>query len=223
MCFFAFCSHTASIDQESHCGVKEDRSEDKFFEVQSNDISAKSASSYHPDDRNTVEKDKPIQIFWAGQIRRRNVFYARVSSYKIVLEYITTFIIASWINQILEIKIIYEWYPFYEVFCSYFPINPERKYCETGCIHLRVPSMTPLAVDSSDEDYSCYNPDDTVEKQKPIAKIDQKGKKERRIKTVRGYKCYADIQFSHEGLKTSSDFMNCVNSPEIGQVKFDEK
>lgn len=32
---------------------------------------------------------------------------------------------------------------------------------------------------------------------------------------MRGYKCYADIQFSHEGLKTSSDFMNCVNSPEI--------
>lgn len=61
MCFFAFCSHTASIDQESNCGVKEDRSEDKFFEVQSNDISAKSASSYHPDDRNTVEKHKPIQ------------------------------------------------------------------------------------------------------------------------------------------------------------------
>lgn len=59
-----FCSHIASIDQKSHCGVKEDRSEDKYFVsdvVQNSDISAEPASSYHPDDRNTVENDKPIQ------------------------------------------------------------------------------------------------------------------------------------------------------------------
>lgn len=29
--------------------------------VQNSDISAEPASSYHPDDRNTVENDKPIQ------------------------------------------------------------------------------------------------------------------------------------------------------------------
>lgn len=59
-----FCSHITSIDQDSHCGVKEDRSEDKYFVsdvVQSSDISAEAASSYQTDDRNTVQNDKPIQ------------------------------------------------------------------------------------------------------------------------------------------------------------------
>lgn len=46
--------------------------------------------------------------------------------------------------------------------------------------------MTPLAVDCSAEEYSCYNPDDTVEKEKLISTKVKKRKKERQIKTVRG-------------------------------------
>lgn len=118
-------------------------------------------------------------------------------------------------------------------FCSYSLLGPKTIYSETS-MHSKklklfkknrpyyrdrfysiVPSMTPLAGDGSAEADSCYNPDDTVEKEKPIAKIDQKEKIERRIKTVRGYKFNTEIHFSHAGLKTRSDFMNCVNSPEI--------
>lgn len=83
------------------------------------------------------------------------------------------------INQILEIKIIYEWYLFYEVFCSYFLINLEIIYCKIGCIYLRVLFMIFFVVDCFVEEYLCYNFDDIVEKEKFILKKVKKWKKER--------------------------------------------
>lgn len=143
-------------------------------------------------------------------------------------------------NQILKIKIINDKYPIYKCFCRYrtsseegikylpFRVLPEMDMIEpfkkriVGPRYryrsLRVLSMTRLAEnnDVSVKIDSCYNPDDTVEKDKPKAtKIDKKKEEEKRIKTMKDYKFHTEIHLPHECLKTHSDFMNCVNSPEI--------